>query len=118
MAMNSTQLKGVMVDKNKDDIIEKYVAETEIHTLASEHDVGIDMLLKRLKKWGIKIRKGDFRHKPKKKGHYRRKFSPELQAKMRENTRINNRYCKYCEFVNKTYDQRLVRNILNHPIIG
>ena len=112
MAMNSMQLKGVMVDKNKDIIIKKYVAGIEIYTLANEHNVGIDMLLRRLKEWGIKIRKGDFRHKPKEKGYYRKKFRPELQAKMKENTRINNKYIKFYSTVETGKDKFLVRNIL------
>jgi len=118
MAMNSLQYKGVMVNKNKDDIIKKYKSGTEIVILASENNVSTDMLLRRLKTWGIKIRKGDFRKKPKQKGHWYRRFSKGLLIRQAENTRINNDRIKYVNGINKMRDQRLVRNILNHPAMG
>ena len=112
MAMNGTQLKGVEVDKNKCDIIRRYKANTKINILAGEFNITIDTLCRRLKKWGIKIRKGDFKKKAQERIHFRREFSPELQAKMRENTRVNNKYGKHCEFVHKSLDQRLITRIL------
>lgn len=118
MAMNSTQLKGVMVNKDKDVIIKKYKALTNIYALASEYDVCVDMLLRRLKKWGIKIKKGDFRKKPKKKGHWYRRFSEGFLTHRAENTKVNNNRIKYSNSKNKMNDRKLVGNILNHPIIG
>ena len=118
MAMNSTQYKGVKVDEKKNYIIEKYVSGIKIYILAEEFNIAVDTLCRKLKKWGIKIRKGDFKKKARERGHFRRKFSPELQAKMRKNTQVNNNYIVYCKFVNTTRDQRLIRNIINHPIIG
>jgi len=44
--------------------------------------------------------------------------SPALKAKMKENSRINDKYIKYVEFEYGTEDQKLIANILRHPIIG
>ena len=48
---------------------------------------------------------------------YKREFSPELRAKMKENSRINDKYIEYVNFVRTTEDQYLVSNIINHPIM-
>lgn len=112
MAMNGTQLKGVTVDQNKSKIIKSYKGGIKIHILADEYNIEIDTLCRRLKKWGVKLRKGDFKKKSQERIHFRRKFSPELQAKMRENTRVNNDYIKHCEFKHRSLDQRLIARIL------
>lgn len=112
MAMNRIQLRGVKLDKNRDSIIEKYKVGIEIQILAAEYNVVVDTLCRRLKKWGVKVRKGDFKHKIRERKVFRRKFSPELQAKMRKNTRVNNEHVGYCEFKHKTEDQRLIARIL------
>jgi len=48
----------------------------------------------------------------KKNKNFKRKFSPELQANMEENTRINNKHIKFYETVDTSKDKFLVRNIL------
>ena len=117
MAMNSTQFKGVLVDQDKDEIIERYKRRVLINIIASKYDVGVDTIAKRLRSWGIKVRKGDYHRKLKSIKYYKRIFSPELRVKMAENSRINNMFIKSCKFEHTTEDQRLVSNILNHPII-
>ena len=112
MKMNSIQLRGVGVDKNKESIIKKYNAGIEIYILAGKFNIRVNTLCRRLKKWGAKIRKGDYRKKAKKNYNLCRKFSPELQAKMKENTRINNKHIKFFNTVETGKDKFLVRNIL------
>lgn len=115
--MNSTQSKGVVIDRDKGKIIKRYKDGIKIHILAGEYNIKVDTLRRRFKKWGVKIRKGEYKRRIQKKEHPKRKFSLELQVKMRENTRINNKHGKHCEFVNKTLDQKLVSNILNRPYL-
>ena len=118
MAMNCTQLKGVIVDRGKNKIIKRYKNGILINTIARDYNVEIDTICRRLKKWGVKLRKGDFKRKPKFVKHFKRVFSPGLKARMAENTRINNIHIRHCEFVHITEDQKLISNILCRPIIG
>ena len=118
MAMNCTQLKGVVVDRDKDKIIERYKKGVLISIIASKYNVGVDTVARRLRSWGIKVRKGDYHRKVKSIKYYKRIFSPGLRVKMAENSRINNMFIKSCKFEHATEDQRLVSNIINHPIIG
>jgi len=112
MKLNRIQLKGVEMDKNKESIIKRYNAGVEIQMLAGELNVKPDTLCRRLKKWGVKIRRGDYKKKAITNRYLYRKFSPELQAKIRENTRINNKYIKFFNTVKTGNDKFLVRNIL------
>ena len=105
-------MRGFRVDKNKENIIKRYNAGVEIQILAGEFDLKVNTLCRRLRKWGVKIRRGDYRKKAEKNCHLCRKFSPELQAKMKENTRINDKYIKVFETVETGNDKFLVRNIL------
>jgi len=43
---------------------------------------------------------------------FKERISPELQAKMKENTRINNKYIKFFNTVETGNDKFLVQNIL------
>lgn len=110
MKISDTQPKSAEADKNKESLIKRYNAGVGIQILAGELDVKPDTLCRRLKKWGVKIRRGDYKKKAITKQY--RKFSPELQAKIRENTRINNRYVKFFNTVEAGNDKSLVRNIL------
>jgi len=71
-----------------------------ILNIAKEYGVVETTICRRLKKWGIQVkRKAYYRRKKKKKS--KREFSPELIAKMKENTRINNKYIKFYNTVEK-----------------
>ena len=118
MAMNSTQLKGIIVDHDKDVIIEKYNRGVEVHILADKYDVGVDTICRRLKFWRVKVRKGDYRRKIKVRKHWKRKYSEEFRLHRVENTNINNDKIRYSISINKMSDQKLIMNIINHPIIG
>ena len=102
----------------KDIIIKMYNNDISIIDIAKEYGVASISLWLHLKNWGIKIKRKAYHHRPKKIIKYKLKKSPELQAKIAENTKINNIHIKHCKFVHKTEDQRLVANILSHPIIG
>lgn len=117
MAMNSTQLKGVVLDKDKDIIIEKYNKGIKIHILADKYNVGVDTLCRRLRSWGVKVRKGDYYRKKVAKKHWYRKFSKEFLANRAEITRMNGSKIKYIKDVNISHDNRMIRNILKHSYI-
>lgn len=112
--MNGIQLRGVGVDKNKESIIKRYNAGVEIHILAGEFNIKVNTLCRRLKKWGAKIRKGDYRKKTRKNGRACRKFSPELKAKMKYNAEVNrnSKRVKIFRTTETVNDRFLVRNIL------
>ena len=117
MAMNSTQLRGVTLDKNKKYIIKKYKKGIDISILASEFDVGVDTICRRLRTWGEKVRKGDYHKKIKNVKHWRRKFSKEFIINRMAITKKNNVSIKFVKTVNNASDGRLVRNILNRAFI-
>ena len=117
MAMNSTQLRGVTLDKNKKYIIKKYKKGTDISILASEFDVGVDTICRRLRTWGEKVRKGDYHKKIKNVKHWRRKFSKEFITNRMAITKKNNVNIKFVKTVNNTSDTRLIKNILNRAFI-
>ena len=118
MAMNSLQLKGVILDQNKKVIIKRYNEGVGIHILAGEYNVGVDTICRRLRTWGEKVRKGDYHRKKKNRKHWYRKFSKEFIKNRAMLTKKYGNLIKYPKGFNKTSDQKLVRNILNRPIIG
>ena len=75
MAINSTQLKGIKVDHNKDIIIGMYNREVDVRIIATKYDVGIDTICRRLRSWGVKVRKGDYHKSKTTRKHWYRKFS-------------------------------------------
>ncbi len=111
--MNSTKLKGVVVNRDKGKIIKGYKDGIEIHVLADEYNIEVDTLCRRLKKWGVKIRKGDYKRRIQKQERPKRKYSPELLAQRAINQKTNNKHIHYISFESqKTRDARLIHNIL------
>ena len=109
------------IDDNQNNIIAKYKQDMPISEIAELYGVSHSVIYLRLVKWGIRIKKyaGARRRrveKPRKR--YKRKFSPELLVKMKENSRVNDKHISYVEFERSTYDQKLVCNIIDHPILG
>jgi transposase len=102
------------IDENKDNIIQKYNGNMSISEIAELYGVAESTIYLRLVKWGIKIKKyrSERRRKNERPIRQKRKFSPELQAKMKENTRINNKHIKFFNTVETGNDKFLVRNIL------
>ena len=113
-----SKIIGARIQSDKAKIIEMYKSGIDILELADGCNVCVNTMCHRLHIWGVKIRDGDWH---KKKYIPKQKFSPELMAKMKENSRINNdkkKGIQYVKFVRTTADQYLVSNIINHPIIG
>jgi len=109
------------VDKNQKNIIIKYEQGMSITAIAKLYDVAYTTIYYRLIRWGVAIRKHGGVRIPKGKKlikRHKRRFSPELQAKLKENSRINDSKIEYISFEHSTEDQRLIDNILSHPIIG
>ena len=102
------------IDKNKDNIIKKYNENMSISEIAGLYGVVESTIYLRLVKWGIKIKKyrSYRRRKNERPIRQKRKFGPELQAKMKENTRINNKHIKFFNTVETKDDKFLVRSIL------
>ena len=102
------------IDENKDNIIQKYNENMSISEIAELYGVVESTIYLRLVKWGIKIKKyrSERRRKNERPISQKRKFSPELQAKMKENTRINDKHIKFFNTVETKDDKFLVRNIL------
>ena len=111
-----SKIIGARIEADKDIIIDMYGDGISISTLASDYDVKVDTICRRLRQWGEKIKSNDW-HKKEKGKRSEHKYSKELLAKMKENSRINNGRIQYVNFVNTTEDQRLVANIISHAII-
>ena len=109
------------IDDNRANIIAKYNQDMPISEIAELYDVSHSVIYLRLVKWGVRIKKyavARRRKVEKPRKRYKRKFSPELLAKQKENSRVNDEHIKCVEFERSTYDQRLIDNILNRPVIG
>ena len=111
-------ITSARIKKEKDIIIKMYKNNVSILDIAKEYGVVSTSLWRHLKRWGVPVRRKPYQIRVKKIERQKRNFSPELIAKMKENSRINNKYIKHCEFEHATEDQRLVTNIINRPIIG
>uniref|UniRef100_A0A6M3IF38 Uncharacterized protein n=1 Tax=viral metagenome TaxID=1070528 RepID=A0A6M3IF38_9ZZZZ len=105
---------------HEDEIAQMYQQGVKLIDIAEEYGVDFRTIRKVLRKMKIPVkceREGGSSRKSKYKMK-ERVFSPELLAKMKENTRINDERIQYVNFVRTTEDQYLVSNIINHPIIG
>ena len=114
MAQTNKFIIEKYINKSRDNIIQKYSEGMPIYDIAELYGVANSTIYIKLAKWGIKIKKykgarGRKIDKPRKR--YKRKFSPELQAIMKENSRINNSKIGCVEFTGGTEDQKLVRNL-------
>ena len=85
---------------NKENIIRQYREEVPVETIAKNENVTMKTIYKYLKKWGVR-KEGDYKMyrgyddegKVKSKNlTFKQRISPELLAKMKENTRINQKY--------------------------
>lgn len=112
-----SKLKG-----QEDTIIKMYNDGLQIYEIATKYGVNDTTIHRLLHKHKIPVERKNY--KPsigRRKSKYdmkKRVFSPELKAKIAENTRINNAKIKYIKFYNTTEDQILITNILSRPIIG
>ena len=88
---------GEKIKRDKDKIIEMYESGKDIQSLANEYNIVVQTLLKKLKLWGVEIKKGDY-VKRFKKENPKMELSPELLKRRKENTRINNIKIEYANF--------------------
>ena len=113
-------LIGERIRADKDKIIKQYVNGVDILILANRYNVLSNTLCARMHKWGIKVRSGDYKASDiLKEEKCKMEVSPELLAKRRINTLINNdriKGIKYIKFTNTTEDQKLVDSIINRPL--
>jgi len=102
------------IDKNKNSIIRKYNENMPISEIAKLYGVEKSTIYLRLVKWGIKIKKykAERRRRNEKPVKQKRNFSPELLARIKENTRINNKYIKFYKVVETVHDNYLVQEVL------
>jgi len=97
--------------EDKDRIIKMYKDNIGILNIAKEYGVAETTICRRLKKWGIQVkRKAYYRRNKKKKS--KREFSPELKAKMKKNTQINDKKIKFFRTSETGNEKFLIKDIL------
>ncbi len=106
------------IRKDKNIIIKMYNDNVPTMDIAKKYNVVSTSICRHLKKWGVEVKRKPYQIRVKKMKRQKRNFSLELRAIMKENTRINNKYMKHCEFEHTTEDQRLITNIISRSIIG
>jgi len=117
---NKTEIHKMLI-ADREAIIRKDEQETPILKIAQEYGVSFTTIYSLLRKWG---RKRDFKRKyfklprdlktgsEKKLITFEKTLSPELLAKRKENTRINNKYIKYYKVVETVHDKFLVQDFI------
>ena len=113
-----SQIIGARIQADRAMIIKMYADGVSIAKLADDYDVKVDTMCRRLRQWGEKIKSNDW-HKRDKRQRAKQQFSKELLVQRAVNTRINNdpkKGIQYVKFVRTTEDQRLVANIISHPL--
>jgi len=118
--VDKTKVHKMLMD-NREAIIQKDKQDIRITEIAWEYGVSFTTIYSLLRKWG---KKRDFKRryfkplkdqkteKEEKLIAFEKTLSPELLAKRKENTRINNKYIKYYKVVETAHDNFLVQNIL------
>ena len=118
--VDKTKIHKMLMD-NREAIIQKDKQETPITKIAREYGVSFTTIYSLLRKWGkkrnikrkyFKLPKDQKTEREKKLIAFEKTLSPELLAKRKENTRINNKYIKYYRTVETAHDNFLVQNIL------
>lgn len=110
---NKAVIHRMLLD-NKENIIQKYNENVRVYDIAKLYGVAESTIYIKLSQWGIRKKRSKrvCRRETGKPARVKRKFSPELLAKMKENTRINNQHIKFYETVETIHDEFLVQNIL------
>jgi len=108
---------GAVILSDKAIIIKMYQDNMRVTAIAAKYGVVESTIYMHLKKWGIPLKRGIWIKQAKPMKHWKRKVSPELLARMKENSRINDKGIQYVKFERTTQDQYLVSNIINHPIM-
>jgi len=114
--MNKNQT-GTIIQADKDKIIKMYRDNMRVKAIADKYGVVRSTIYFHLKNWGIPLERGAWNHHVKQRKHWKLSKSRELLARMAENSRINDEKIEYVKFKNTTEDQRLVVNIIDHPLL-
>ena len=110
-----------MLMDNREAIIQKDKQETPILKIAQEYGVSFTTIYSLLRKWGkkrdykrkyFKLPKDQKTEKEKKLIAFKKTLSPELLAKIKENTRINNQFIKSYKTIETMHNEFLVQEIL------
>jgi len=110
-----------MLMDNREAIIQKDKQNIPITKIAWEYGVSFTTIYSLLRKWSekrnvkrkyFKLPKDQKTEKEKKLIAFEKTLSPELLARIKENTRINNKYIKYYKVVETVHDNFLIQNIL------
>lgn len=105
-------LTNIRINDEKEKIIKMYESDIRILDIAKKYGVVERSMYRYLKKWGISIKRKPYQSRRKKVKKFKREFSPELLAKMKENTRINNKKIKFFETIDTAKDKFLVWDML------
>lgn len=120
--MKNKAEKHKILMANREAIIKEDKKGTPVMKIAQEYGVSFTTIYTLLKKWGAKKR--DFRRnyfkklkdrkleKEEKLIAFKKNLSPELLAKIEENTRINNRLIKSHKTIVTIHGNSLVQDIL------
>lgn len=110
-----------MLIANREEIIRKDKQDTPITEIAWEYGVSFTTIYSLLRKWGkkrdykrkyFKLPKDQKTEKEKKLIAFKKTLSPELLAKIKENTRINNQFIKSYKTIKTVHNEFLVQEIL------
>jgi len=118
--VDKTKVHKMLMD-NREEIIQKDKQDIPITKIAQEYGVSFTTIYSLLRKWSkkrnvkrkyFKLPKDQKTEKEEKLIAFEKTLSPELLAKRKENTRINNQFIKYYKVVETVHDKFLVQNIL------
>jgi len=116
-----SKMLAAKIEKEKEEIIRMYQTGTRIAEIAEKYGVVDTTIHRRLHKWGIPIKRGNYRPRVSKYNMKKNKYSPELLKQRAINTAINDDPVKgiqYIKYKNTTEDQILITNIISRSIIG
>ena len=118
--VDKTKIHKMLMD-NREAIIQKDKQDIPIIKIAREYGVSFTTIYSLLRKWGkrrdfkrryFKPPKDQKTEKEEKFIAFEKTLSPELLAKRKENTRINNQFIKYYKVVETVHDKFLVQDFI------
>ena len=118
--VDKTKIHKMLMD-NREAIIRKDKQDIPILKIAQEYGVSFTTIYSLLRKWGkkrnfkrkyFKLPKNQKTEKEEKLIAFKKTLSPELLAKRKENSRINNKYIKYYKVVETVHDKFLVQDFV------
>ena len=102
MKLKKSQEIAKRMDDRKEDIIKKYYEGLSLRRIAREEGVSTQTISRYLERWEI-------REECKAELPFEKRVNPELLARMRENTCINNQKIKFYKLTKEVLEGRLYR---------